>query len=386
MTSTTASYPTQRAIFVESATGHPAKFPERRWARWVLRVAIAVPFVLLAVVFQARGGSWPRTANGALEARVTGLAWDSTDVAGLRQLYPPISSFLALLTPGGAIGLAVVGSLLGGILVQLVLQSMRRKEFPPAVRLAYLLALTTTPVFAFVVTTNLEATLGLLFFGVGMIDLVRFVTYANTQAGFRAGLLFAASVLSDRIGLFTIVAAAYTSLLIIHSRPGSRRANVLVVMFPTVALVGAFMALGAGFRVGAVTAVAGYPAWDADRAAQVGHFLQTGEGLVYLAPAVIVIVAAAALRHPWVGIVGIILTGMPLLAFVLGLAPPGTAGTTYLLMLMFAAAVAPQTTTRLTSALVVVLAGVLWVLGWLTVLVNPTMHLWLTVVTRGGAA
>ncbi len=385
VTSTTVPFPTSRATFIESTTGHPAKFPSTAPRRWALRLGVALPFVGLAVLYGARGASWSVTANGALHARVSGLVWDSPDIDGLRELYPPVTSIVGLLTPGGALGLAVVGSFFAGVLFQLLLQSMRRKEFPLAVQVAYLLALATTPAFAFVVTTNLEATLSAVFFGVGMIDLVRFVTYANTQAGFRAGLLFAGAALSDRMGLLTVFSAVCTSLLIIRSRPGSRRANAIVVMFPTVALVASFMVLGIAFRVGPVAAIAGHPAWDPARATQTLHYLGSADGLVGLAPMIIVIIAAVGLRYPWVALAAVLLTAMPLLAYVLGLAPPGTAGTTYVLTLLFAAAVAPRTLTRMTTGLVLVLAGALWVVGWLTVLVNPTMNAWLSVLTGVGS-
>ena len=85
---------------------------------------------------------------------------------------------------------------------------MKRKQFQPGVRIVFTLTLALSPAFAYIVTTNFEAALGLMFFGLGMIDLVRFVTYANTQAGFRAGILFACSAFSDSTGFFAAIVRA----------------------------------------------------------------------------------------------------------------------------------------------------------------------------------
>ncbi|MDW4572858.1 hypothetical protein R8Z57_08740 [Microbacterium sp. M3] len=386
MTTAESVFARDTPLYIESESGRIDRYPRNAWLRWGLRLAAAMPFVLVAVWFQVRsGGDWSGTANGALAARVSELPWGSSDVAALAELYPIISSVLALIVPGGALGLGIAGALVGGLLLQLVLQSMQRKEFPRPVRLVFIGTLALTPLFAYVVTTSFEAALGLTFFGLGMIDLVRFVTYANTQAGFRAGLLFACSAMADSTGLFVALVAAMAAALIVRSRSASRLANAIVVVFPTLALLGSLVVLGIAFRLGPLAMIRGDLVWDAERATTVADLLLSPSGLLYLAPTAVVIVAAVALRYPGVGVVAPVMTGMILLAYILGLTPPGLAGINYLLMLLLAVAVVPRPVTVPSTLVVCATSVVLWVIGWMQALTSETVGAWIRTL-MGGAS
>ncbi|MDL9979997.1 hypothetical protein [Microbacterium candidum] len=373
--------------FVESSTGRIAKYPRARWRRWMLRLIAALPYIALAVWFDiASHQTWAGTANAELAERVGGIAWNGSGIGVLASLYPPISSIVALVVPGGALGLGIVGALIAGFMLQMVIQALQRKDFHPVARIVFALSLALTPTFAYLVTTNLQAALGLLFFGLGMIDVVRFVTYANTQAGFRAGILFACSAFSDTTGLPAAVVAAVAGALIIQSRRGARLANAVVLVFPTLALLGALALLGVAFGAGPFAMVHGNLTWDPVRAATYVDSLGGLRGLVYLSSTLIVVLTAVLLRHARVGLVAVLLTAMIGLAFIVGLTPPGFAGNNYVMMLLLAVAIVPTPKSRVQAVLTVCVSLALWTIGWINAFQQPAISHWIHVLTNGGAS
>lgn len=351
--------------------------------RWTLRLVIALAYAGLAVWFNAAsGGDWSGTANAALAERVHAIRLDTGGVDVIGQIYPPITSLAAILIPGGAFGLSIAGAVVAAFMVQLLIQAQQRKEFPLIVRIVFTLTLATTPMYTFVVTTNFEATVGLMFFGLGMLDLVRFVTYANTQAGFRAGILFACSAFSDSNLVFSALVAAIGGALLIQSRRGARLANAVVVAFPTIALFAALALLGTAFGSGPFAMVRGNLSWDPERAATYIGIFSTPLGWLYLAPIAIMVVTAIALRFPLTGLIAVLLAGSTALSFILGLAPPGSAGTTYVLLLLVAISIVPAPTTTARRALTVATSIVLWVIGWLTAFASTAVRAWME--TLGG--
>lgn len=384
--STTTVFERDTPLFRESTSGRLEKFPRNAWARWGLRLLIAAFYAAVAVWFHlVTTGGWEGTANAALADRVSTLlsgTGSGDRVAVIGALYPPLSSLIAMLVPGGAFGLAIAGSLAAGLMLQLVVQSMRRRGFPTFVRLVFILTLGATPVFAYIATTNFEAILGLMFFGLGMIDLVRFVTWANTQAGFRAGILFACAAFSDSTVTFSALVAAIAGTLIIQSRPGARLANAYVVAFPTLTLFGSLSLLGVAFGAGPLAMLRGDLSWHPERFEAMIAFFASPAGVVYFAPLLLLVVTSFALRFPGTALIAVLLTASTLLAFVLGLTPPGTAGINYTLMLLLAIAIVPTLTTLAHTLLTCAVSIVLWAVGWLTTLQWRTLADW--VITLGG--
>ena len=88
---------------------------------------------------------------------------------------------------------------------------------------------------------------------------------------------------------------------------------------------------------------------------------------------------------PGVGVVAPVMTGMILLAYILGLTPPGLAGINYLLMLLLAVAVVPRPVTVPSTLVVCATSVVLWVIGWMQALTSETVGAWIRTL-MGGAS
>lgn len=384
--SATTVFERDTPLFRESSTGRLDKYPRNAWLRWGLRLGIALLYAGLVVWFQtASGGNWEGTANGALAERIASLKSEelTSDVGVVGALYPPITSLIAMLIPGGAFGLALAGAATAGLMLQLIVQSMKRKHFHPGVRVVFVLTLATTPIFTYIATTNFESIVGLMFFGLGMLDLVRFVTWANTQAGFRAGILFACAAFSDSTATFSALVAAVAGALIIQSRTGARQANAFVVAFPTIALFASLALLGTAFGAGPLSMIRGDLHWHQERFDAFAATLTTPGGVLYLAPMILMVITSFALRFPGTALIAVLLTASTLLAYGLGLTPPGNAGTTYTLMLLLAISIVPTAATMAHRLLTSAVALLLWVIGWLTAFQWQTISDWMAVFGGG---
>lgn len=371
-------------LYLESEDGRPLKYPRTRAARWTLRVVVTVVFAALAVWFDvAAGGDWTGTANAELIAQAQALrAATGTQIVALS--YPPLPILLALVLPGSALALGLAGAVLAGWLVPSVVQSLARKHYGRGMVCVLAVTLVTTPLFAYLMVTNVETALGVAFYGLGMIDLVRFVTYANTQAGFRAGLWFAAAAFSDATTTLSALVAALAAVVLVQSRRRARVANALVVLFPTVSVLVSLMALSVMFGAGPLAAFGGGLGWDGDRAATLlGDFLPSLDGLIFLAPTLLIVVAALVLRFPRTALIAIVLSAGTLLAYVLGLTGTGDTGTTYVLSVLLAAAIIPERRSSRENVAVVLFTVILWLLGWAGALTREPIVAWLA--TLGGS-
>ncbi|WP_434970526.1 hypothetical protein [Microbacterium sp. bgisy207] len=365
-------------LVLESDTGRVPRYPRSTARRALLRVALGAVYAVFALGYQvAVAGDWAGTANQALSERVSGFAPGSDPIQALVLLDPPITNFLAFVIPGGAFGLAIAGSFVAGYIVQTVAQALYRRGLTLPVRSLFVGVLATSPLFAFTATTNFEAIVGLMFFGFGMIALVRFVGWANTQAGFRAGILLACASLSDSTLIFASVVAALAAVLFRQSRQGARLANAVVAVFPTVAVYASLALLGAAFVGDPWAMIGGDFAWNGERFGSVLQNVATIPGLLFLAPMVIVSVATLALGSRAMAVLPVALTLSIILAYTLELTPPGTAGTTFIAMLLFAVAAVPAIRGPVPSVLVCAAAVLLWIVGVLDALDRSAVNGWL---------
>ncbi|GAA3647675.1 hypothetical protein [Microbacterium marinilacus] len=370
---------------VESETGWVEKYPRKRWQRWLVRVGAALPFAAIAVWYHlASGGDWSGTPNGELAARVGSLDWSGQSLEAIGALYPFLTSLTAALIPGGALGLGLAGSLVAGVLLQLVIKAIKRRAFRVDNAVALFTALAATPLFAYVATTNYEATMGLALFCHGMIDLRRFVSSANTQAGFRAGVLFACSALSDSTGLLAAPAAAAAGVFLFPSRLKSRGANVMVVLFPTVAMLGSLALLGTVFGAGPFALFGSDPGWDPALVSAFVASMQTPSGWAFLAPAAVLLVSGLVLGFRWASLTSVIITALILLAYFLAVTPVGTAGNAYAMQLIVAIAITPAFPRGWRRHVVTATGVLLFAIGWISAFSRTTLISWVEVLTAGG--
>lgn len=355
-------------------------FPRTASARWVLRALFALPYMAISILTTVDAAS-VNTPNQQLLDHVATVAWDRADVAWIGEIYPPLSTLLAAILPGGRLGLGIAGALVAGVFLQKMLEIMVQRKFSPWLAGLLLVALAGNPLFGYTVTENFAAFLGLAFFGLGISDIVRFVAWGNTQSGFRAGIYLMLAVLSDLSGLLYVLTAAaaapFLSLGRRHQR-GARAANVLVIVYPTAAALGAILTLNLIFTGHLVGAVGRAAVVGADeRFASLGPLFTSPGGLLLVAPVLSAWVVALIVRRPGSILVSTLVFAAILGAFVLGLLPSGSAGNTFILMTLMAIALVPTPKRRLLVSLMDTVAFVQIAIAWLTAFNRPIVVDWI---------
>jgi hypothetical protein len=363
-------------------------YPRSARNRWLLRLLLSLPYVVVAILGERAAAQTPpamSTVNADLLARVARIDWTRADAAWVGDLYPPVGTIIAAITPGGTLGLGIVGALIAGPFLKQMLQAMQQRRFPPVESAMFMAALGANPLFAHMVTTNLEAFLGVAAFGVGATNMVRFVAYRNTQAGFRAGLLFSLAALSSASGIVYIVVIGLAAPLISLARRGERGArasNILVLLFPTLSafLTVAFLQLVFLHRPFAfLTDQFGYdPAlWDT-----VPQLVTTLNGFLLLAPMISGWILALLVRRPGAVLISTLLFLGLLVGYILGLIPANSAGNTFFIMTMMGMAILPAATTRRADVLITIVAGVQIVIAWAAAYNRPIVLDWMGSIAR----
>ncbi|WP_235425833.1 hypothetical protein [Clavibacter michiganensis] len=363
-------------------------FPRRRRDRWLVRLLFSLPFVVLAVLADRASGDSPTatsTVNADLLARVSRIDWTRADAAWVGSLYPPVGTVLAEITPGGTLGMGILGALIAGPFLQQMLQAMQQRRFPPVESAMFLAALAANPLFAHMVTTNLEAFLGVAAFGVGATNMVRFVAYRNTQAGFRAGLLFALAALSSASGIVYVVVIALAAPLISlarHGERGARASNVLVLLFPTLSafLTVAFLQLV--FLRRPFAFLTGQFQYDPALWDTVPQLVTTFNGSFVLAPMVCGWILALVVRRPGAILISTLLFLGLLIGYILGLIPANSAGNTFLVMTMMGMAILPAASTRRADVLITIVAAIQFVIAWGAAYNRPVVLEWMGALAR----
>jgi hypothetical protein len=218
------------------------RWPRAAWARWGLRLAVAVPYVALADLANARGGA--SAANLALSHQAQALTWTSGRLDWVAHAYPPLPLALARVVPGGAFGLAVAGALCTGVLLQLTVERLILRSVPTASALVLAASVAVMPVFWFVAVRDVVSFLTLSLLSAALTGLLDFMFNRSTESGFIAGIGFGLATLCDLSALSFAVAGAVAAVLVAPRARAvreiaRRRAAATVVLFPSAAaLVG----------------------------------------------------------------------------------------------------------------------------------------------------
>lgn len=353
--------------------------------RWLLRAAFALPYVVLALV-AARGTptlSLGLTGNQVTFDRAT-AALDGGVVQAIGQLWPLLSGVLLRFMPFGVQGAAVLGGIVAGVLLQLLAQDMLRRGLRMREVVAFTIALGANPLYAFLALDDLQAFLGIALFALAVVDMVRFFAWGDTQAGFRAGLALMLSTLVDPMGFVYVGIAALAAPLLDlarHDQRGIRRANVLVLVFPSLAVALSTAVLDLMVLHDPFAALRGTIHVSEQRLDAVRHLFATADGLLLVAMLVAGATLALLVRRPGaIALVAALFVGT-MGGYAIGLVPVATAGNVFVTMLSVAIAILPPVEGRVTSTLVVVLAVLQVPLAWAAASERQVVVEWMHTVT-----
>jgi hypothetical protein len=191
-------------------------WPIRGLERWLLRIALALPFVLVALF--SRSSPWVADANVALSARADAVQWGDTELHWTAEVFPPISAAIQRLA---------------GVLV--------RRGFGLWATTAVLGTLVLTPPLYYLAANDLEALLGIALLVIALDGVASFVEDRSTEAGFRAGLALGVAVMVDPgAWLYALTLGAVAPFIAGRAGQlgrGANRATVAVLLFPAVAAV-----------------------------------------------------------------------------------------------------------------------------------------------------
>lgn len=356
-------------------------FPYIAWRRWLLRLVLALPYLLIGIVGASTGSTLAEsTPNIDQLAGVAGIDWSSNDISWIGRSHPPLGTALVSVIPGGTLGLAIVASLAAGVFLQKMIEAMHQRRFHPVKTTMFALALGANPLFAYTVTQNMEGFLGVALFGLGAADMIRFIAGRDTQAGFRAGLLFMAAALMQASGLLYVTVAALSAPLITLARRherGARVANILVIFFPTLAIFACLEFLRIVFLHSSAPLIASRLSYTPERWAILPHLVTTVDGLLILAPLVSGWALALLVRRPGAILISTMLFASLIVGYVVGLIPANAGGNVYLTMIVMGVAILPAASTTRASVLIIAVAALQVAIAWAAAFNRPVVNDWM---------
>jgi hypothetical protein len=357
------------------------KFPSRTWLRWIVRAAFALPLFGAALVTYLYGTPVAGTPNALLLDRVQTISWDRADPTWLGQIYPPGSTLLANLVPGDRLGLALLGAIAGGIVLQKLLEIIIQRSFHVSTAVILMVALAANPVFFYLATEDIASFLGLMFFGLAVSDMLRFVSWRDTRSGFRAGLLLMAATLVDVTAIVYVLAALLTVPFLRSARAnqrGARWSNALVLVYPTASALASLMALNLlfiGNPLGAIgeSALTG----PADRLVALPTWLISIEGLLTIASVLSAWLCAVIVgRWKSIPISALVFVAL-MVGKVMGIDQESSVGTTFVMMTVLAMVLIPTARGVGTNLLLDLVALSQIGIAWLIAFTNPYTREWI---------
>ncbi|WP_263118662.1 hypothetical protein [Cellulomonas sp. RIT-PI-Y] len=217
----------------------PDTWPIQPSQRWLLRLTLAFPFALVALLTQ--GSGFVPTANRALSARGDLIQWGDTSLGWMAEIFPPLSAALSSIVGGSDLALNLVAAVVLGFVLQRLAGVLARRGVGLWGTAAVLGTLVLTPPLYYLAASDLQSLLGLALVVVALDGIASFVEEQNTEAGFRAGISLGVAVMVDPGAWFyAIVLGALAPFF--ASRAGQRgrasnRATITVLIFPAVGAI-----------------------------------------------------------------------------------------------------------------------------------------------------
>jgi hypothetical protein len=217
------------------------RWPASPRLRWLSRLALAFPFLVVTVHLHATGQVSAATSALVEVARVAFAA--SGPFGGAQHGYPPLAVAVAAL-PAGALAVDMAAAAAAGLAAHAVTERLVRRAVP-----VWLVVTVVTVVIGLIglglrFTHNPSGFVALCLLVVALDGVTRFATVGDTHGGFVAGLLVAAAFLTDPRVLPFALALGLVSPLVARQRhldqPGSSAATAAVLLFPTAASVAAW--------------------------------------------------------------------------------------------------------------------------------------------------
>lgn len=365
-------------------------YPRTVGARWLVRLGLSVPFLLVAWIISTYTPWMQEGVNGTLLQHVERIDWSMVDGKWVNEMYPPAGIVLLTILPHSVQFLGYLGAAFAGVFLQLIISVLHDKKWSRRNMWLMVLAIGGHPAFAYLATTNLLGFISLASFGLGMVEIYRFIARRNTDAGFRGSVWLLVCLLFSSSGLLLVSIALFTALFLTVARrdePGARLANLLVVFYPSLAAAVAIIILQTMYLR---TPLAPFPLGMAENQPGWGVLLglfttTTGLTTVFIAllgsiagflngtfrGAILALPTVAAL---WIG-----------RAF--GVVPVDGVGYVLMACSMVTLAILPQLEARSRRTGITILLIALICAGWVYTLTSvPLVHEFLSFLTRFGVA
>ena len=361
-------------------------YPVSPAARWILRAALALPFLVIALVTILHPSLLSSSVNADLALRVSEIDWTRGDARWLQQLSPPAGVLLAKLIPGGTAGLSIVGAIGAGWFLQHLIQVMKDKQWRMRNVVLMTIAVGANPVFAYLVVGNLLGFLSLATFGLGTVEMYRFVARRNTDSGFRAGVWFLTCSLIDASGLLLVIVALVAAPFLSVARAGergARLANILVVFYPSFAAAGSLVLMQLVYLEDPFALYAGAIQYDPANWSIFAGLFTTPGGWSTLLAGLLGATAGLLSSRPQAALMAPLALVVLVLGRVFGLVPIAGVGYVFLATSMIALALTPRLTTPLRRISLTFIALSFAILGWVTGMTRVPVTDWISAFLEG---
>lgn len=390
---------TSRAPLEEAARLAPSRgvvrsrvdpFPLRPGLRRLVRFAFALPYLIIAFVnVDAHTGT--TSENVLVYRHVLTIDWSRADVHWVSQLYPPVGMIAATgvtrLIPLGPLGLSLLGALVAGYTFQKLLETMRQRQFPLAATVLFLVALMANPFTIYLIEQSTLLFLTLAFFTLGAENMTRFLAFSSTRDGFRAGIFFMLCALTDTIGITFVATATVASVFLLpreRREPGRRRADLLVVAFPTIGtlvmwffLEWAFKALPIHiFGVGATS----------ENTAEIARFFAGYGGWLMLVPVVSLWLIGVLAGRPALIVMTLCIAIVYTAALLAGFARDPSVSGFFVLLLTLLIVYTPELRPKTVDVVLPFIAAAQLVMLWVAVTDEQVVRAWLAAAVRAVGA